>query len=76
MGDITIGQILVAVGLLDALGAIWFGLRWARYRSEMRGTPLYARARDARRLTIVMAISAILLVAVGALTPLCGMRLA
>ena len=70
MDDLTLGHVLVALAAIDLLAAIFFGMTWMRYSSELRGTPLYARGRDARRLTIWLVLFAIVTLAIGCLTPL------
>ena len=70
MDNLTLGHVLVALAALEAIGAIVSALNWARYRDELRGTPLYARKRDARRLFILLAVSAIALLILACLTPL------
>jgi hypothetical protein len=74
--DITWGHVLMALAALAALGAIWYGLAFLRFRNEIRGTPLYARRRDARRAAIYAAIAAAAFAAIGCLTPLCTMTIA
>jgi uncharacterized iron-regulated membrane protein len=76
MDHVTVGHVLMALAALALIVAILSGLKWARYRAELRGTPLYARKRDARRLTIAMAAAAIVLAVLGCLTPLCEMGIA
>lgn len=70
MENLTVGHVLLVVAAFEALGAIFCGLAWMRHRSELRGTPLYARGRDARRLTLWLAVSALFLLLLAALTPL------
>jgi len=70
MENLTLCHILVALAALDLIAAIIFGMRWMRYSSELRGTPLYARGRDARRLTIWLVIGAVILLILAYLTPL------
>jgi len=70
MANLTLAHVLMAVAALEALGALFYGLTWLRHRAELRGTPLYARGRDARRLTIWLAIFALLFLALACLTPL------
>lgn len=76
MGALTWGHIVALAGLADLLGALWFALSWWRVREYGYGTPLYARGRVARRLAVLSACSAILLIAIGALTPLWRMSIA
>jgi hypothetical protein len=70
---ITWGHVLMAAALLGLLATIYYGLFWLRHRGTGRGTPFYARARDARRATLYGAAATILLAAIGCLTPLCTM---
>jgi hypothetical protein len=68
---ITLGHLLTALGALAALyGIVQFAVS-ARYTDpgHGRGTPGYARARDARRYTIWAAAAVILLFALAWLTP-------
>ena len=69
--DLTWGHVLIALAALAALGAVWYGLAFLRFRNERRGTPLYARRRDARRAAIYAGLVAVLLAAIGWFTPLC-----
>ena len=69
MADLTLAHVLMALAALDILAAIFFAMTWMKYSKELRGTPLYARGRDARRLTIMLAIFAVLMLVVGCLTP-------
>ena len=73
---ITWGHVLIALAALAALGAIWYGLAFLRFRNELRGTPLYARRRDARRGAIYAALAALVFAAIGWFTPLCTMPIA
>lgn len=68
---ITWGHVLIALAALAALGAIWYGLAFLRFRNERRGTPLYARRRDARRAAIYASVAALLFAGIGWFTPLC-----
>ena len=70
MENLTVCHVLVALAALDLVAAILFGMRWMKYSSELRGTPLYARGRDARRMTIGLVIGAIVLLILAYLTPL------
>ena len=73
---ITIGHVLMLLGLLAGLYALWQALIWARHRSFGRGTPQYARARDGRRYAIWGLAAGVVLIALGCLTPLCRMAIA
>ena len=70
MENLTLCHVLTALAALDLLAAVFFGMSWMKYSKELRGTPLYARGRDARRLTIWLAIGAVLMLALAYLTPL------
>lgn len=72
---ITLGHLLVLAGGLVALyGTAQLAIMLAN-RSHGRGTPQYARARDGRRYGTWAILAAILLVALGAFTPLAGIAL-
>ncbi|HEX6409837.1 MAG TPA: hypothetical protein VFZ88_04525 [Sphingomicrobium sp.] len=73
---ITIGHVLMLLGLLAGLYALWQALIWLKHRSFGRGTPQYARGRDGKRYAIWGLAAAILLVALGCLTPLGGVAIA
>jgi hypothetical protein len=73
---LTWGHVLMAAAFLAVLATLWYGLSWWRHRGTGRGTPLYARARDARRATIYGAVAAILFAIIGCLTPLCTLPIA
>ena len=70
MEGLTVGHVLMAAAAADALVAIFYGSRWMRYSSELRGTPLYARGRDARRLAILLGGSVVVFLVLACLTPL------
>jgi len=75
---ITIGHMLMALGLaaaLAALGLLFAASRW-RGAEHGRGTPGYARARLDRRKALYALALAIVLFAVGCFTPLAEMPLA
>jgi uncharacterized membrane protein YiaA len=73
---ITIGHILMLLGLLAGLYALWQASIWLRHRGFIYGTPQYARARDGKRFAVWSLVVAILLFAIGCLTPLCEMAIA
>jgi hypothetical protein len=75
---ITWGHVLVGLALLAGLYAVVQLVTWARYRGPEhgRGTPGYARARDARRYAIWAIAAAAVLAALGCLTPLCTAAIA
>lgn len=70
---LTWGHLLIGLALLALFYAAWQLVTLARYRGpgHGRGTPGYARARDARRYGAWALAVAILLVAAAYLTPLC-----
>ncbi len=74
--ELTWGHVFMALAALAAIGAVWYGLAFLRFRNERRGTPLYARRRDARRGAILAALAALVLAAIGCFTPLCTMAIA
>ncbi|HEX8064534.1 MAG TPA: hypothetical protein VF535_15135 [Allosphingosinicella sp.] len=67
---ITLGHVLMLLGLLVALYALYQASIWLKQRGHIYGTPQYARARDGKRYAVWSLIAAILLVALGCLTPL------
>ena len=73
---ITLGHVLMLLGALAALYALWQASIFLKYRSFGRGTPQYARRRDGRRYAIWGALAAIALFAAGCLSPLCDVALA
>ena len=70
MENLTVCHILVALAALDLIAAAFFAMTWMKYSKELRGTPLYARGRDARRLTIWLVLGAVVMLALAYLTPL------
>jgi hypothetical protein len=72
MEGFTVGHVLMIAAAADALGAAIYASRWLKYKDELRGTPLYARRRDARRLALLMGAVALVLLAIALLTPLRG----
>jgi hypothetical protein len=73
---ITLGHVLMLLGLLVALYALWQASIWLRHRGHVYGTPQYARARDGRRYAVWSLVVAALLFAIGSFTPLCDMAIA
>lgn len=73
--SITVGHLLMLAGLLAGLYALYQASIALRHRSHGRGTPGYARARDGRRYAIWGLALALLLFALGCLTPLCDMAI-
>ena len=70
MESLTLGHILITVAALDLITAVFFAVKWMKFSKELRGTPLYARGRDARRLTIWLVIAAAVMVVLACFTPL------
>ena len=73
---ITLGHVLMLLGALAALYALWQASIFMKHRGAGRGTPQYARRRDGRRYAIWGAIAAAILFALGCLTPLGEMAIA
>jgi hypothetical protein len=73
---ITVGHLLMLLGALAILYALWQASIFLRYRSAGRGTPQYARRRDGRRYAVWGILAAAALFALGCLTPLCDLPLA
>jgi len=75
---ITIGHLLMALGLLAGLAALALAFTAWRYRGEGhgRGTPGYARARSDRRKAFYALALGLVLFAAGCFTPLSEMPLA
>jgi hypothetical protein len=73
---ITIGHILMLLGALAALYALWQASIFLRHRGAGRGTPQYARRRDGKRYAVWGLLAALILFAIGCLTPLCEMAIA
>lgn len=68
MPDITLGQLLVVAGLLDAFAAAVLGVLATRHQGYTPGTPQYARERNYRRNAILMLVSAMAFVLIGLAT--------
>ncbi|MGA9580909.1 MAG: hypothetical protein WBR13_02935 [Allosphingosinicella sp.] len=66
----TLGHVLILLGALAALFALWQAMIFMKHGAAGRGTPQYARRRDGRRYAIWALLVALLLVALGWLTPL------
>jgi hypothetical protein len=75
-GTITLGHVLMLLGALVALYALWQASIWLKHRGFVYGTPQYARARDGKRYAVWSLLAAALLVALGCLTPLGEMAIA
>ena len=73
---ITLGHLLMLLGALVALYALWQATIWLKHRGHIYGTPQYARARDGRRYAVWSLIVAALLFAIGCFTPLCDIAIA
>jgi hypothetical protein len=69
---ITVGHLLMLMGLVFAAGAAALALTTLRYRGAEhgRGTPGYARVRSDRRKALYALALAIILFAAGCFTPL------
>ena len=69
---VTWGHVLMALAGLAALYGLVQLAAWARHRGPQhgRGTPGYARARDARRYTIWGGAAALAFLLLAQLTPL------
>ena len=72
---ITLGHLVMLLGLLVGLYGVAQLLTWTRHRGYIYGTPQYARARDGRRFAIWSFVAAALLLAIGCLTPLSEMAI-
>jgi hypothetical protein len=70
MENLTLCHVLVALAAIDLVAAAFCAMTWMKYKDELRGTPLYARRRDARRLTIWLVLGAVVMLALAYLTPL------
>jgi hypothetical protein len=73
---ITLGHILMLLGALALLYALFQASIFLKHSSAGRGTPQYARRRDGRRYAVWGLIAAAILFALGCLTPLCEMAIA
>jgi hypothetical protein len=73
---ITLGHVLMLLGALAALYALWQASIFLKHRGAGRGTPQYARRRDGKRYAIWGLLAAAALFALGCLTPLCDVALA
>ena len=73
---ITFGHLLMLLGALAALCALWQASIFARHSGAGRGTPQYARRRDGKRYAVWALLVALLLIALGCLTPLRDLPLA
>ena len=73
---ITLGHVLMLLGLLVGLYALWQASIWLRHRGYIYGTPQYARARDGKRFAIWSLAAGLLLFALGCFTPLSEVAIA
>jgi hypothetical protein len=73
---ITLGLVLMLLGLIAGLYALWQAAIFLKHRGAGRGTPQYARRRDGRRYAIWGLAAAILLFALGCFTPLYDIAIA
>jgi hypothetical protein len=73
---ITLGLVLMLLGALALLYALWQASIWLKHRGYIYGTPQYARRRDGKRYAIWGLAGAALLFALGCLTPLAEMAIA
>jgi len=71
----TYGHIFLAAAALALLAACFYAAAWLRHRGFGRGTPQYAHGRDGRRFAIWSLAAALLLAAIGCLTPLYGIAI-
>jgi hypothetical protein len=67
---ITLGHLLMLLGALAGLYALWQASIYLKHKGSGRGTPQYARRRDGRRYAVWGLIVAVALIALGCLTPL------
>jgi hypothetical protein len=73
---ITLGHVLMLLGALAGLYALWQAAIFLKHRGAGRGTPQYARRRDGRRYAVWGLILAIILFALGCFSPLCDIAIA
>ncbi|HLL31294.1 MAG TPA: hypothetical protein VK403_09890 [Allosphingosinicella sp.] len=72
---ITLGHILMLLGLIAGLYALWQASIFLKHSSAGRGTPQYARRRDGRRYAIWGLLGAAILFMLGCFTPLADIAL-
>jgi hypothetical protein len=74
---LSLGDVLMLLALVVTLYGFWQLVVLARYRGPAhgRGTPGYARARDARRFTLIAFAVAGVLFMLGLLTPFADLSL-
>jgi len=73
---ITLGHLLLLLGALALLYALWQASIFMKHASAGRGTPQYARRRDGRRYAVWGLCVALLLAALALLTPIGEMAIA
>ena len=73
---IALGHVLMLLGALAALYALWQASIFLKHRGAGRGTPQYARRRDGKRYAVWGVLAAAALIALGWLTPLSNVALA
>ena len=73
---ITLGHLLMLLGAVAALYALWQASIFMKHAGAGRGTPQYARRRDGKRYAAWGAVAALLLIAIGCLTALRDLPLA
>jgi hypothetical protein len=73
---ITLGHVLMLLGALAALYALWQVSIFLKHQGAGRGTPQYARRRDGKRYAVWGLIVALILFALGCLTPLSDLAIA
>ncbi|TFI57970.1 hypothetical protein E2493_12300 [Sphingomonas parva] len=76
LAEFTWGHLLTIVAAFVLLYAFGQAITWRRHAGHGRGTPGYARARDGRRYAAWSLLVALLLFALGWLTPLAGTAIA
>ncbi|HEX8513237.1 MAG TPA: hypothetical protein VF688_09030 [Allosphingosinicella sp.] len=75
-GTVTLGHLLILLGALAGLYALWQASIGLRHKGAGPGTPQYAHRRDGKRYAVWSALVAVLLIAIGLLTPLRDLALA
>ncbi|HEX8467719.1 MAG TPA: hypothetical protein VF620_07935 [Allosphingosinicella sp.] len=73
---ITLGHLLIALAALAALYALYQASIFLRHQGAGPGTPQYARRRDGKRYAVWALLAALILVALGSLTPLASAAIA
>ncbi|HEX8193776.1 MAG TPA: hypothetical protein VF552_12840 [Allosphingosinicella sp.] len=72
---LTLGHILLAAALLEALTGAILLVAAANKRAAGPGTPDYARGRDTRRVALMLFVSAAAFVLMALATPLGGLEI-